>query len=259
MRLGYSVSVTEQCASNFGVPQTRRRLVLFASRRGLTHPDFPNITHTRDSQDHLPIMTLRDAISDLNHENPRFDNEKRNPVYIRSAGHSEYTEYTTQLGSQTVKEISNHATGYRRTSEKVKTWPKAQWDEPLCTVRTMPGNRWECLHPDGQRLLSVRELCRIQSFPDHWQLAGPIKVQYRQVGNAVPPLLAEAWAWALRTAILTDYPSLEGQFREHNVESSAEKAISRKMGNAARKRSAGELDLTSEEELGGKTKRMRGS
>ncbi|KAJ7746301.1 S-adenosyl-L-methionine-dependent methyltransferase [Mycena metata] len=175
MQLGYGVSVFEQCASNFGVPQTRRRFILFATRRGLTRPDFPTPTHAWNSDQYLSILTVRDAITDLNRENPRPDNDKGNPEYPRSvqdtAGH---TEYSRLLGSETAVRVTNHATGYPCPEDK-KHWPKAQWNEPLCTIRTMPGNRWNCVHPEGQRLLTVRELARIQSF----QIAGKYRVRLR--------------------------------------------------------------------------------
>lgn len=146
--MGYSVSVAEQCSSNFGVPQTRRRLILFAARRDLAIPEFPSITHAWDSPDHLPIVSLRSAIGDLNHDNPRPDNDEGNPEYIRPASDPVCdTEYTKMLGSDRLNQITHHATGYRSSSEKTKEWPTAEWDEPSCTVRTMPGSRWRCVHP----------------------------------------------------------------------------------------------------------------
>ncbi|KAJ7775600.1 hypothetical protein DFH07DRAFT_86837 [Mycena maculata] len=109
------------------------------------------------------------------------------------------------------------------------------WDEPLCTVRTQPGSRWQCVHPDGDRMLT---------------LAGEIRDQYRQVGNAVPPLLAEAWAWELRLAILSDYPALRDRFEEVQLGENGQTA------NVRYKRKAHEMDDTSEEESG-KEKRLR--
>jgi site-specific DNA-cytosine methylase len=184
LELNYSVSVAEQCASSFGVPQTRRRLILFATRRGLTQPNFPSIKYAWDSPAHLPVTTLQSAIGDLNHENPRPVSDSRNPHYPRpNCTSSRFTDFTRLLGSDKVNQIAHHATGYRRLSEQ-ENWPNAAWDEPLCTVRTRPSNRWACVHPgakldasscimsgashiflDGKRLLTVRELCRIQSFP----------------------------------------------------------------------------------------------
>ncbi|KAJ7469860.1 S-adenosyl-L-methionine-dependent methyltransferase [Mycena galericulata] len=226
MSLGYSPSVVEQCASNFGVPQTRRRAILIATRRGYTQPHFPSRTHDWDSPVYHPMVTLRRAIGDLNHD------------------------YRTNA------QVTYHSS--RPCSNAEKEWPKADWDTPSWTVRTSPSDRWRCLHPDGQRLLTVRELCRIQSLGDNWQLSGPITEQYRQVGNAVPPLLAEAWARELRAAVLNDYPDMRHQFHEYAI------PLTPPMGTAdIRRADLEDLGLTSEEEevelllLGVKSKRSR--
>ena len=49
-------------------------------------------------------------------------------------------------------------------------------------------------HPNEDRPLSVEEYARIQEFPDDWMICGPIKEQYKQIGNAVPIKLGEAIA-----------------------------------------------------------------
>ena len=50
------------------------------------------------------------------------------------------------------------------------------------------------IHPWEDRGLSIREASRLQSFPDHYRFIGPIMSRQKQVGNAVPPLLAQAVA-----------------------------------------------------------------
>ena len=68
---------------------------------------------------------------------------------------------------------------------------RLSWEEPCLTIMTTPiGKMTERCHPDETRPLSVRESARIQSFPDEWQFCGKMSEQYRQIGNAVPPLLA---------------------------------------------------------------------
>jgi DNA (cytosine-5)-methyltransferase 1 len=53
-------------------------------------------------------------------------------------------------------------------------------------------------HPTETRPLSVEEYKRIQGFPDDWRICGDIVDQYKQIGNAVPPLFAEALAKSIK-------------------------------------------------------------
>jgi DNA (cytosine-5)-methyltransferase 1 len=74
---------------------------------------------------------------------------------------------------------------------------KQQWNRPSTTIFAhleRDGNRF--IHPDGSqaRTFTVREAARIQSFPDDYLFAGELKNRFRQIGNAVPPLLALAIA-----------------------------------------------------------------
>ncbi|HEY9416324.1 MAG TPA: DNA cytosine methyltransferase, partial [Pseudonocardia sp.] len=79
-------------------------------------------------------------------------------------------------------------------------------DRPAKTVKAgvhgVPGGESVLRRDDGSiRYLTVREVARIMTFPDHWRLAGPRGEQMRQLGNAVPPLLGRAMADAVRSAI----------------------------------------------------------
>ena len=70
--------------------------------------------------------------------------------------------------------------------------------------RPEPHNR-PIIHPDENRILSIRENARIQGFPDWYRFCGPIYTRYRQVGNAVSPKLAVALgAEILRAFASTD-------------------------------------------------------
>ena len=67
------------------------------------------------------------------------------------------------------------------------------------TILTKCDPHWgRYIHPSQDRIISVREAARLQSFPDRLRFYGSISDQYRQVGNAVPPLMAEAVARAVR-------------------------------------------------------------
>jgi DNA (cytosine-5)-methyltransferase 1 len=71
--------------------------------------------------------------------------------------------------------------------------------EQFSTILTKPEMYWGTfIHPSQQRVISVREAARGQSFPDKARLFGSLTSQYRQVGNAVPPLLGEALGKAIK-------------------------------------------------------------
>lgn len=81
---------------------------------------------------------------------------------------------------------------------------KQQWTRPGTTIFAhleRDGNRF--IHPDKDqaRTFTVREAARVQSFPDEYLFAGAMKSRYRQIGNAVPPLLARAIAGAIYTSV----------------------------------------------------------
>ena len=72
-------------------------------------------------------------------------------------------------------------------------------DEPSLTVLTSPSQKQtDRCHPLEPRPFTIRENARCQSFPDEWQFCGSIGSQYKQIGNAVPPLFAEALAKYIR-------------------------------------------------------------
>jgi len=72
------------------------------------------------------------------------------------------------------------------------------WDEPAWTVTAhIARDGYKYIHPRQHRTLSVREAARIQSFPDRFKFAGFRSNRFTQIGNAVPPLLAEALGQSL--------------------------------------------------------------
>ena len=70
---------------------------------------------------------------------------------------------------------------------------RLSWNEPSLTLTCAPAQKQtERCHPEETRPLAIREYCRIQTFPDEWQLSGSLSSQYKQIGNAVPVNLAYA-------------------------------------------------------------------
>jgi DNA (cytosine-5)-methyltransferase 1 len=75
-------------------------------------------------------------------------------------------------------------------------WKKCPWDEASCTIKENHGG--VNVHPKLPRVLTAREMARIQSFPDDFIFEGPKNKQLVQLGNAVPPLLSKAIGLAIR-------------------------------------------------------------
>ncbi|KAK0440405.1 S-adenosyl-L-methionine-dependent methyltransferase [Desarmillaria tabescens] len=172
MKAGYQSRWAILNAKEYGVPTIRKRLFLVVAKLGLTMPAFPKPTIPETGP-----VTLRDAIKDLDISNPREDANSGNPVFMLTR--EMLTPYAELMDAS--ERIEHHAI----STASVAGWPVAKWDEPACTIRTSCSNRWACVHPGGERLLSPRECARIMSFPDTYFISGSVTDQYRQIGNAV--------------------------------------------------------------------------
>ena len=83
---------------------------------------------------------------------------------------------------------------------------RLRWDQPFKAIITKPDPYWGCfIHPDADRLISVRESARAQSFPDHFRFCGSITSRYVQIGNAVPPLMGALLGAEIRAALGDKY------------------------------------------------------
>jgi DNA (cytosine-5)-methyltransferase 1 len=93
---------------------------------------------------------------------------------------------------------------------------KLRWDQPCVTITAhLAKDGYRYIYPDHDQLrtLSVREAARVQSFPDHFRFAGFRSSRFRQIGNAVPPLLAAAIARSLARALREHR---QGEVREYS-------------------------------------------
>ena len=88
------------------------------------------------------------------------------------------------------KRLANVPEGSSLFKNYSDSWKKSPWDKPSCTIKENHGS--VNIHPKLPRVLTARELAAIQSFPDDFVFYGSKTSQYKQVGNAVPPLLAYA-------------------------------------------------------------------
>ncbi|MEI7987211.1 MAG: DNA cytosine methyltransferase [Armatimonadota bacterium] len=202
--LGYLVSHQIVLASEYGVPQNRRRLILVGTRE---RKRFEFVKHLDSLK--VTAITSRDAIGDLP-EDTLLDGSPY-PCNPLSAFQEEI-----RLGSSTVNnhEITNHAEktistihlvpdggNYKDLPEHLRdtrrvniAWTRINSSKPSMTIDT--GHRHH-FHYSYDRVPTVRESARLQSFPDTFIFRGSKTSQYKQVGNAVPPLLANAIGCAL--------------------------------------------------------------
>jgi len=183
--LGYTVASGVLNAADYGVPQLRRRFFIIGvfGNSNISFP--PPITHK--SSDDLDLFcalpkhrTCRDAIDDL-------------PDVMTPESWEIPNHEATMHGPSMLEAFAKLKPG---TREKKSFHDRLHPDRPSYTLRAGTGNfsPLRPVHYKYDRVISVRESARIQSFDDNfiWPDSIPRLQQYRQVGNAVPPLLAKA-------------------------------------------------------------------
>ncbi len=188
-------------AADFGVPQLRQRLFLVAARDGQPFV-FPAPTHNAENSKtkHAlqPYRTAWDAFGDVVID-PDEDLAMRGKWarLLPSIPEGEnYLWHTDRGGGLPLF-------GWRR-----RFWSfllKLAKNRPSWTIQAQPGPGTGPFHWSSRRL-SNRELCRLQTFPDDVHIVGDYRAVHRQVGNAVPSLLAEVLGRAVRTQLLGHSP-----------------------------------------------------
>ena len=167
---GYSVDYRLLNTADFGVPQTRRRVIIIGSRKGFpieAKPQFPVATHGQDPSSFSDLkswVSIGNALEGI-----------PEPHTVNSA-------LANHVCSQ-YKVTNRNFTGHRRTDP----------DKPSPTILARGnGGGGVCAiqHPRNHRRLSVRESAIIQTFPNDFVFFGSLNSMYRQVGNAVPVLFA---------------------------------------------------------------------
>lgn len=197
--MGYNVQYKTLVASDYGVPQKRKRVIFVGTKEdGFEYPEPVNYT-----------VTTEMAISDL----PSLEQELGTPI---SEYESQPLNDYQELMRVNSKELHNHVAAnhsqrirdiislvpdggnykdlpeeYRETRKFNVAWTRFPSNRPSPTIDT--GHRHH-FHYKYNRVPTVRESARLQSFPDTFVFTGNKTQQFRQVGNAVPPLLAKSIA-----------------------------------------------------------------
>jgi DNA-cytosine methyltransferase len=212
---GYHVFADVLNMADYGLPQLRNRFILVASADPIT-ATFPKPTHSADTGDgRLDYVSVAEAIGDLVHLSPDGNG------HVKLAAQPDQTEFQRFVRNNTEFVANQSANGITELNRKRisqvpqggcwKDIPPELLPERFRRVRltdyaTLYGRLHEAspsytisagfgnvtsgcfTHPIHDRALTVREGARLQGFQDSFEFSGPRSAQYRQVGNAVPPL-----------------------------------------------------------------------
>lgn len=223
--IGYNTSSKVLLATDYGVPQLRKRIFFVGMRKDFEYNfQFPKPSHfannTLFASKDSSYLTVHDAISDL----PPIKCNEFSDTYLSEP----LNEYQKNLREGCVKLLNHKAPKHSNiVLDRIKNIPQGGNHSDLpenlklkrgysniygklhekkpadtitgnCGCASAPG---KFIHPNALRVLTVREASRLQSFPDYVEFFGSVSKQYKQVGNAVPPLLAKSLALEVKRSI----------------------------------------------------------
>lgn len=213
-RLGYELDGKVLNAADYGVPQRRRRAIVVGTTFGSI--PWPAPTHRDPSELPLdprpPWRTFRDAVEDLPitpdgenwHEarNPRPESIRRYKAVPRDGG--DRFEMQRNLDRANLGHLVPRCWRDKPVGT-TDVFGRLWWDRPSVTIRTefYKPEKGRYLHPSAHRPITVREAARCMSFPDEFVFPDYQRMisVARQIGNAVPPVLARHLAVALANAL----------------------------------------------------------
>ena len=167
-KIGYKINVTVLNAADYYTPQTRRRVIFIGNRIGVDN------YHPKPILEASEYITTKEAIQDLMKEKP---NALFNHIPTKHSDEMQKKLLAVKEGKSLYKNYSD-------------SWKKCPWNKPSCTIKENHGG--VNIHPKLPRVLTAREMARLQSFPDDFIFQGSKKWQLTQIGNAVPCYLGKA-------------------------------------------------------------------
>ena len=202
---GYIVNWSVLQVADYGVPQTRRRLVLLAGK-GFSIP-MPEPSHSQHGRNGLPYWrTLRDALT-VSGSPVRIDE-----AMSRGGFHTANWHVIRKLGATNLDRLRYAVPGGGRSTLPKRlrphchkgsdegftnTYGRLAWDQPSSTITAgcLSPSKGRFGHPDELRTISLREAALLQTFPSNYRFVGDkIESACSVVGNALPCLFAEVIA-----------------------------------------------------------------
>ena len=175
--LGYKVDMKLLNSADYGVPQKRERVIFIGVRNDIdTNITYPEPTHSKTGGDKLKWVSVRDAINDLK------DNDDDN----------NFSQIYTKHSNDFIEKIKNTEIGKSVNPKYTEAFFRCKPDEPSNTVKENHGGVF--IHYEKHRVMTPRELARLQSFPDDFIFKGSKSKILVQLGNAVPCKLSHAIA-----------------------------------------------------------------
>jgi DNA (cytosine-5)-methyltransferase 1 len=227
-RLGFAVEAEVLNAADFGVPQRRRRAIVIGTRGAPvpwpapTHADptmslvtqraTKDMVTARGREQRVPWVTFREATEGLplrpdgrrwhRARSPRPESVRRYKAVPRDGG--DRFAMQRNLDRAGLGELVPRC-WREKPRGTTDVFGRLWWDRPALTIRTefYKPEKGRYLHPSAHRPITVREAARLMSFPDDFVLPEDQAMSSiaRQVGNAVPPLLARSIAGALAESL----------------------------------------------------------
>ncbi|MDQ7903513.1 DNA (cytosine-5-)-methyltransferase [Phytohabitans sp. ZYX-F-186] len=226
--LGYAVEERVVETFRYGVPQFRQRLILVALRDGTAFewpPEQPDKVFVWNAIGDLPPVEggwrpKGGAEGWADYDKPVGEFQQRMRRGVPAADeHKVFDHITRPVREDDARafEAMDATTSYRDLPEDVKRYRDDIFDDKYkrldkdnlsrtITAHIAKDGYWY-IHPEQNRTLTVREAARLQTFPDWFRFAGPPSAAFRQIGNAVPPMLGEHLGQAVRRALEDPRPA----------------------------------------------------
>lgn len=185
---GYQVSQTIYNSASFGVPQSRFRAIIVASKKkfSLPAPVYANTEFktVKDAIGNLKVVEAGEV--DINDSMHKSAKHKQSTIDTIKAVPKDGGKRPKGVGPQCLDKVSGYSDVYGRL----------YWEKPSITLtqyaRNPASGRFS--HPEQNRGLTIREAARLQSFPDGYMFSGSLDKSFKQIGESVPPLLSLALA-----------------------------------------------------------------